>query len=70
MPAQGESIVTIDGEVRQLSDETLVIADHEGAVAIAGVMGGLDSEVDDTTTRSFWSRPTSIRPAYAGPLSG
>lgn len=45
----GEGIVTIDGDLRRLSEETLVIADHERAVAIAGVMGGIDTEVTDAT---------------------
>jgi len=48
--AQGESIVTLDGMERILSSDTLVIADEEGAVAIAGVMGGADSEVTEQTT--------------------
>ncbi len=46
----GEVIVTLDGVDRELSDDTLVIADAERAVAIAGVMGGANSEVGDTTT--------------------
>ena len=47
---KGEKIITLDGIERNLSDETLVIADRERAVAIAGIMGGLDSEVTDNTT--------------------
>ncbi|MFO8143526.1 MAG: phenylalanine--tRNA ligase subunit beta [Dehalococcoidales bacterium] len=47
---KGESITTLDGIERTLSAETLVIADRERAVAIAGIMGGLDSEVTDDTT--------------------
>lgn len=46
----GETIVTIDGELRQLDDEMLVIADERKPVAIAGVMGGLESEVTPQTT--------------------
>ena len=46
----GEVFTTLDGEVRQLNENMLVIADHQEAVAVAGVMGGLDSEVDDSTT--------------------
>lgn len=45
----GETITTLDGEVRRLSDDMLTIADHQRAVAIAGVMGGLDTEVSDST---------------------
>jgi phenylalanyl-tRNA synthetase beta chain len=46
----GEAMVTLDGVKRALSPETLVIADEKQAVAIAGVMGGADSEVTDETT--------------------
>ncbi len=45
-----EAIVTLDGVERVLSKDILVIADEEGAVAIAGVMGGADSEVTEQTT--------------------
>ncbi len=46
----GESLVTLDGERRALTDSMLVIADAERAVAVAGVMGGEDSEVRPETT--------------------
>lgn len=49
MAAKGESIETLDGVARQLTTETLVIADREKPVAIAGVMGGADSEISDAT---------------------
>ncbi|MBI2845590.1 MAG: phenylalanine--tRNA ligase subunit beta [Chloroflexi bacterium] len=45
----GATFTTLDGVGRQLLPETLVIADGEGAVAIGGVMGGLESEVSDAT---------------------
>jgi phenylalanyl-tRNA synthetase beta chain len=45
----GEKIVSIDGEERELDPEVLVIADAERAVAIAGVMGGIDSEISGQT---------------------
>ncbi|MBA7644724.1 Phenylalanine--tRNA ligase beta subunit [subsurface metagenome] len=48
--ADGEAIVTLDGVGRVLSGDTLVIADGERAVAIAGVMGGANSEVTEQTT--------------------
>lgn len=61
----GEVIKTIDGEVRTLRDDMLVIADAKDPIAIAGVMGGLDSEVGDSTTRiileSAWFEPSSVR---------
>ena len=46
----GETITTLDGSVRPLAPDMLVIADAEGAVAVGGVMGGAASEVGDGTT--------------------
>jgi len=46
---EAEEIVTLDGQLRKLNPEMLIIADAERAVAIAGVMGGLDSEVTAAT---------------------
>lgn len=45
----GETITSIDGSECKLSEEMLVIADASRAVAIAGVMGGLDTEVTEST---------------------
>ena len=47
----GESIVTLDGVLRNLEPGTLVIADAAVPVAVAGVMGGLSSSVTAATTR-------------------
>lgn len=47
--AQGEKIVTLDDQERNLDEEMLVIADHRQPVAVAGVMGGRDSEVNEAT---------------------
>ncbi len=62
---QGETLQTLDGETRQLTPDMLVIADAENAVAIAGVMGGAASEVDDDTTdillESAHFDPLSVR---------
>lgn len=46
----GETIETLDHQKRELSSEMLVIADAEKPVAVAGVMGGFESEVTDGTT--------------------
>lgn len=44
-----EKIETLDGKLRELSKDMLVIADTEKAVAIAGVMGGANSQVKEST---------------------
>lgn len=49
----GETLVTLDGVERKLAPEMTVIADAMHAVAIAGVMGGRDSEVSEATTDIF-----------------
>lgn len=49
----GEVLVTLDGVSRTLDERMTVIADADRAVAVAGVMGGLDSEVTDATTDLF-----------------
>ncbi|HUW45503.1 MAG TPA: phenylalanine--tRNA ligase subunit beta, partial [Dehalococcoidia bacterium] len=45
----GETITSLDGTKRALTPDILVIADKKEAVAVAGIMGGLDSEVMDKT---------------------
>jgi len=47
----GERIVSIDGSQCDLDPEMLVITDPGGPVAVAGIMGGLDTEVSEKTTR-------------------
>jgi phenylalanyl-tRNA synthetase beta chain len=47
---QGETMATLDGEMRTFDEDMLLITDGGGPVAVAGVMGGLDSEVKDDTT--------------------
>jgi phenylalanyl-tRNA synthetase beta chain len=47
----GERFTTLDGQTRTLDASMCVIADPERAIGLAGVMGGENSEVTDTTTR-------------------
>jgi phenylalanyl-tRNA synthetase beta chain len=63
--AAGEQIISIDGSKCGLTGDMLVIADAKYAVAVAGVMGGLDTEVSDSTKTilledAFFS-PVSVR---------
>ncbi|HYJ46301.1 MAG TPA: phenylalanine--tRNA ligase subunit beta, partial [Pyrinomonadaceae bacterium] len=59
----GEKLKTLDGVERSLDPEMLVIADASRAVALAGVMGGEDSEIADST------RDVLIESAYFNPAS-
>lgn len=62
---EGEEFVSLDGKSRTLSAKTLMICDGKKPVAVAGIMGGLNSEVvDDTETvllESAYFDPSSIR---------
>ena len=49
MAKEGEKLFTLDGKERILSNEDIVISDGERAIGLAGVMGGLDTEITDST---------------------
>ena len=49
----GETLVLLDGKELELSEETLLICDQQGPVALAGIMGGEKSGVQDNTTDLF-----------------
>ncbi len=48
--AEGEKFVTLDNNERTLTKDMLLIKDEERGIAIAGVMGGLNSEIEEDTT--------------------
>ena len=52
----GETITTLDGQKRKLDSSMLVIADENKPVAIAGVMGGANSEVTSESKMIYLNR--------------
>ncbi|RCW50488.1 MULTISPECIES: phenylalanine--tRNA ligase subunit beta [unclassified Halanaerobium] len=58
-----EEILTLDEKTRVLDDEMLVITDEDGPLAVAGVMGGYESEVTEKTNNVL------IESAYFNPIS-
>jgi phenylalanyl-tRNA synthetase beta chain len=62
---EGETIATLDGKERVLKEGMLLIADPAGPIGIAGVMGGANSEIKDTTRdivlESACFLPASVR---------
>ncbi len=65
MATEGEKITTLDEVERKLSADMAVIADTERPLVVAGVMGSLDAEVDQSTTdivlEAAYFAPTSVR---------
>jgi phenylalanyl-tRNA synthetase beta chain len=61
--AEGEKFITLDEKERTLGSEMLMICDGAKAVGVGGVMGGLNSEIETTTTRVL------IEGAYFNPVS-
>lgn len=63
--ADGEKFTTLDGQERSLNSADLTIRDAERAVALAGIMGGENSEIADDTTQilleSAYFNPSAIR---------
>jgi len=61
----GETITTLDEAERTLNESMMVIADAEKPLVIAGVMGSVDAEVDDSTTdlvlEAAWFHPGNVR---------
>ena len=62
---EGEKFTTLDGKERTLTNQMLLIADETQAVALAGVMGGKNSEINDRTVdmliESAYFKPQNIR---------
>ena len=62
---EGEKFTTLDGKERTLTDQMLLIADATKAVALAGIMGGKNSEIHDNTVdvliESAYFKPQNIR---------
>ncbi len=60
---EGQTFSTLDGAERALGSDMLMICDGKKPVALAGIMGGLESEIEDQTTRVL------IESAYFNPIT-
>ena len=62
---RGETIKTLDGEMRKIDSETVVIADAKRAVALGGIIGGFDTEITQSTRNVLlecaWFDPSTTR---------
>jgi len=67
---EGESFMTLDGQSRKMTRENLMICDGERAVALAGIMGGLNSEIfagtENVLVESAFFDPVTIRRGSKG----
>ena len=63
--AEGEKFTTLDGQQRTLTHQMLLIADETKAIALAGIMGGQNSEINEKTVdvliESAYFKPQNIR---------
>src|SRR3954447_23535619 len=61
----GETMKSLDGEMRKIDSDTVVIADAQGAVGLGGIIGGFESEITSTTKNVLlecaWVDPSTIR---------
>jgi phenylalanyl-tRNA synthetase beta chain len=61
----GETMKTLDGEMRKIDPDTVVIADAQRAVGLGGIMGGFESEITPSTRNVLlecaWFEPSTIR---------
>jgi phenylalanyl-tRNA synthetase beta chain len=72
--AKGEKLTTLDNVERELDDFTVLVCDTAGALSLAGVMGGLESEVTGTTTNvllegASWNFVNTRRTVFAQRLN-
>jgi phenylalanyl-tRNA synthetase beta chain len=72
--SQGEKLTTLDGVERTLDDFTVLVCDTAGALSLAGVMGGMESEVTETTRNvllegASWNFVNARRTTLAQKLS-
>ena len=66
----GESFTTLDGTARPMPEETLMICDRKKPVALAGIMGGLNSEVEAETTNILLESAFLTPWGFVGPRNG
>jgi len=63
--AEGEKFTALDGQARSLTSEMLLIADEQKGIALAGIMGGQNTEINDSTTdvliETAYFKPSNIR---------